>query len=81
MRIFPNFIRVKPENRRRSLRRLRQRIEAWERGTLDEERMQQSLVSIVGHLRYFCPHVRLPTWGGMRGSLGTDAECTAARIG
>lgn len=57
MRIFPQIIRVKPENRRRSLRRLRQRIAAWEQGNLEEERMKQSMVSITGHLRYFCPNV------------------------
>jgi hypothetical protein len=64
MRIFPRFIRVKPENRRRSLKRMARSIEAWENGTLDEERMQQSLVSIVGHLRYFCPNVCIPAWEG-----------------
>lgn len=60
MRIFPQFLRVKPENRRRSLKRMTRTIDAWKRGELDEERMQQSLVSIVGHLRYFCPNVHIP---------------------
>ena len=55
MRIFPRFIRVRPENRRRSLRRLDQKVRDWEDGKLDEERMAQSLASITGHLRYFCP--------------------------
>jgi RNA-directed DNA polymerase len=55
MRIFRQAIRVKPENRRRSLRRLRQAIQAWKQNEITEEQMQQSLISIVGHLRYFCP--------------------------
>lgn len=53
MRIFKQIIRVKPENRRRSLKRMQRKIQDWEAGRLDEERMQQSLVSIIGHLRYF----------------------------
>ncbi|HLC14941.1 MAG TPA: hypothetical protein VJL89_01780 [Thermodesulfovibrionia bacterium] len=56
MRIFPRFIRVKFENRKRSLRRLKNRIRAWQGGKLDEESMTQSLNSICAHLRYFCPH-------------------------
>jgi len=56
MRIFPQFLRVKRENRRRSLQRLQLRMAAWRRGDLDEAQMQQSVSSIVGHLRYFCPH-------------------------
>jgi RNA-directed DNA polymerase len=59
MRIFPQIIRVKPENKRRSLRRLRQMLAAWRRGESAEERMQQRLVSLTGHLRYFCPSMRL----------------------
>jgi RNA-directed DNA polymerase len=59
MRIFPRFIRVKPENRRRSLRRLTRRIEDWQQGYLDEATMQQSMTSIIGHLRYFCPRMRI----------------------
>ncbi|MCP4397109.1 MAG: RNA-directed DNA polymerase, partial [bacterium] len=62
MRIFPRLIRVKPENRRRSLKRMAKRIEQWKRGQLDEERMQQSLASITGHLRYFCPKMRIENY-------------------
>ncbi|CAN2050610.1 RNA-directed DNA polymerase [Candidatus Magnetomoraceae bacterium gMMP-1] len=57
MRIFRNFIRVRPENRKRSLKRMEQRIKAWKDGKLDEESMAQSLISIVSHLRYFCPNI------------------------
>lgn len=59
MRIFPRFIRVKTENRKRSLRRLEKKITYWKQGQLDEDHMTQSLASIVGHLRYFCPKCRI----------------------
>lgn len=61
MRIFPRFIRVMPKNRRRSLKRLAQSIHAWRNGKLEEDRMSQSLTSVVGHLRYFCPGMRIKT--------------------
>jgi RNA-directed DNA polymerase len=59
MRIFPRFIRVKPENRKRSMKKMNHVIKKWELGQLNEERMVQSLASIVGHLRYFCPNVNI----------------------
>jgi hypothetical protein len=59
MRIFPGIIRVKPENRRRSLKRLKETLSLWRDGELDEDRMINSAVSIVGHLRYFCPRMPL----------------------
>ncbi len=59
MRIFPKFIRVKRENRRRSLRKLKHIMKAWKRGDIDEYTMQQSMTSIIGHLRYFCPNMRI----------------------
>jgi hypothetical protein len=80
MRLFPCFIRVKPENHRRSLRRIQQRIAAWQGGTLTEEQMQQSIVSIVGHLRYFCPHI--PLFRENPGAFqGTCAHEVASRNG
>lgn len=66
MRIFRSFIRVKPENRKRSLKRIHKRIKEWEAGYLEEEKMAQSLASIAGHLRYFCPNMPV--------DLGTDAD-------
>jgi len=54
VQIFPGLIRVRPENRRRSLRRMRRRIDAWQSGELDEDAMSQSLTSIEEHLTYFC---------------------------
>jgi len=57
MRIFPALIRVRPENRRRSLKRLKDVFRKWQNGELDEDSMTQSMASIVGHFRYFCPTV------------------------
>lgn len=60
MRIFPRFIRMKPENRFRSCQRMRKRIKEWEQGRIDEEKMVQSLTSTIGHMRYFSPHAKIP---------------------
>jgi RNA-directed DNA polymerase len=59
MRIFPRFIRVKPENRKRSMQRMSDVINKWKDGRINEERMVQSMASIVGHFRYFCPNVNI----------------------
>lgn len=59
MRIFRGILRIKPENRQRSLRRLQSTLADWQHDKLTEDQMSQSLVSIVGHLRYFCPHFRV----------------------
>jgi len=59
MRIFPRIIRIKSENRRRSLKRMRQKFEAWANGVIDEEALTQSVVSIIGHMRYFCPNGKI----------------------
>ncbi len=53
MRIFPNLLRLRPANRRRSLKHIRNRVRQWREGYITEERMAQSLTSIVGHLRFF----------------------------
>jgi len=57
MRIFPGIIRIRPENLRRGLRRLKQRHREWEQGEISEESLAQSAMSIVGHIRYFCPSI------------------------
>ena len=54
MRIFPGIIRIRSENRRRSLKRMRHKFEKWVDGIIDEEELAQSMASICGHLRYFC---------------------------
>ncbi len=66
MRIFPHLIRIKPENRRRSLKRLKKKMLDWQAGKISETAMQQSVISIIGHLRYFCPQMPIP--------CGADAE-------
>jgi RNA-directed DNA polymerase len=60
-RIFPAFIRMRPANRRRSLRRLKQAQIAWMNGKITEEQMQQKMASLVGHLTHFSPHASLPS--------------------
>lgn len=62
MRIFPRLLRLKPENRQRSLKKLRKTIDKWQCGRLNEQQMQDSLTSCAAHLRYFCPAMRLPTF-------------------
>jgi RNA-directed DNA polymerase len=59
MRIYPNLIRVKPENRRRSLKRMARMIHRWEAGRIEEDQLSQSIASVVGHLRYFCPNMKI----------------------
>ncbi len=63
MRIFPRFIRVRPENRRRSLKRMEQTVKEWHRGRIGEAHMAHSLNSTIGHLRYFCPNAEIPFGG------------------
>ncbi|MBN1423934.1 group II intron reverse transcriptase domain-containing protein, partial [Candidatus Fermentibacteria bacterium] len=53
VRVFPGLLRVRGENRRRCLRRMRNVVGAWRTGDLSEEAMEQSLCSSAGHLRYF----------------------------
>lgn len=57
MRIHRNMIRIRPENKRRSLRRLQRRIDEWKLGKIDETRLSASLTSIEGHLHHFCPSI------------------------
>jgi len=64
MRIFPRFIRVKPENRKRSLKRMNHVIKKYKSGELDEEKMVQSIACIVAHVRYFCPNTSITLEAG-----------------
>jgi len=59
MRVFPGMIRVHSKNRRRSMKRLHQKISAWEEGCLEEEKMAQSITSIAAHLQYFCKDMKI----------------------
>ncbi|MGF1528153.1 MAG: hypothetical protein ACFCBW_15350 [Candidatus Competibacterales bacterium] len=48
-RIFPRFIRVHPENWRRSRRRERRQVRRWQRGALSDEQLSHVLASLYGH--------------------------------
>jgi RNA-directed DNA polymerase len=50
-RIFPNLIRVKHENKKRSLNKLKSKKAASEAGIISDETYSQSLMSITEHLK------------------------------
>lgn len=50
-RIFPALIRIKNENKRRWLKKLKARREDFESGTIDEERYSRCLASMAAHLK------------------------------
>jgi retron-type reverse transcriptase len=60
MRIYAGCIRVKRENRRRSIKRILKNIESWHAGECTEPYLCQSISSVVDHLKHFCPHIN--TW-------------------
>lgn len=66
MRVFPNYIRVRTENRKRSLKRLDRRVAQWRAGDIADETLGQCAVSVAAHLRHFCPNAPIP--------LGTEAD-------
>ena len=49
--IYPNFIRIRQPNKRRSIRHLKTRIEQFTRGEITEEEFSQSVSSITEHLK------------------------------
>jgi len=49
--IYPNLIRVRQANKRRSLRHLKTRIEEYARGEITEAEFSQSVSSITEHLK------------------------------
>ena len=49
--IYPNLIRVRQTNKKRSLRHLKTRIEEYARGEITEEEFSQSVSSITEHLK------------------------------
>lgn len=50
-RIFPGYIRLKQENKRRSLKKLKRRVEGFRQGIIREEKYTQSLMSITEYLK------------------------------
>jgi len=63
MRVFPQFVRMKPENQARSCQRMSKRVKDWKQGKIDEEKMAQCVESAIAHLRYFSPKARI-SFGG-----------------
>ncbi len=53
MRIFPGLLRHCPANRKRSLKKLNNRIKAFEKGDIAEQQMTDSIQCICAHLDYF----------------------------
>ncbi|MGN7613744.1 RNA-directed DNA polymerase, partial [Magnetococcales bacterium HHB-1] len=58
-RIFPHFIHLRSENRRRSLKKMRHNLKAWKAEKNAEKQMMQSLESLTAHLRFFSPNARI----------------------
>lgn len=50
-RIYPGLIRIKYQNKKRLLRKLRSSVEEYREGTIPEEKYEQSLRSITEHLK------------------------------
>jgi RNA-directed DNA polymerase len=58
-RIFPHHVRQRPKTRKRTLKRLDERIMQWRAGTIDDASLASSLSSVIGHMRHFQPKARL----------------------
>lgn len=52
-RIFPNLIRINNSNLKRSLKNMRRREKEYSDSLIDDEKLIQSVSSIMGHIRYF----------------------------
>jgi len=59
MRIYPGYIRMKRENRRRSLKKAYQKMTLYEKNVITEDQMIQSMDSILSHLKRFCPNINI----------------------
>lgn len=55
VRIFRGAIRHRSENKRRSLKRMHNKVQDWIDGKIDEDALAASLTSALGHLRHFSP--------------------------
>lgn len=53
VRIFPSLIRVRSENFKRSLKRIRLREYEYETGKIKYERYLSSMMSLISHLKYW----------------------------
>ncbi|ETR68338.1 MAG: hypothetical protein OMM_10633 [Candidatus Magnetoglobus multicellularis str. Araruama] len=59
MRIYPGHIRIKRENKRRSLKNAYQKMTLYEKNVITEDQMIHSLDSIFSHLKRFYPDINL----------------------
>jgi hypothetical protein len=50
-RVFPGYIRLKKENKKRSLKKLKRRLEEFRQGVINEDKYAQSLMSITEYLK------------------------------
>jgi RNA-directed DNA polymerase len=54
-RVFPRYLRLTAEGRRRNLRRQRACIRAWENAYIDDDTLARRLASLLGHRDAFLP--------------------------
>jgi len=64
MRIFPNYIRIKRENRRRCIKKIKKKINVYEQSLTqqplyDDPETIQSIECIISHMNYFCPNIKI----------------------
>jgi hypothetical protein len=50
-RVLPGCLRLKPENKRRVLKKLKRRVMEFQEGVISEEKYSQSLMSITEYLK------------------------------
>lgn len=53
VRIFPSFLRHCTANRQRSLKKIKNRLQAYQQGYIDEQQMADSIQCSWAHLHYF----------------------------
>jgi retron-type reverse transcriptase len=64
MRIFPGYIRVKRENRKKSLKKISDQLQTYEQQLTseyfyDDPETIQSIECIISHMRYFCSDIKI----------------------
>ncbi len=52
-RIYPGTIRVRAENKHRSLKRIRNKIKLWQNGKINDDVLISSMNSVIAHLNSF----------------------------
>jgi len=72
-RIYRGTVRVRPENLRRSRRRIATREAQWRRGLLDERQLADAVRSVIAHLRHGSTLALRRAWLG-GAAIGQDAD-------